>query len=342
MDSKWTPKRILLFILAGYLCANVVFFVLNPFSSPWHYHGHKPQPIPVTLPEDASLSLPQLKEILDEIDLAYRGRAATADEETARTRMRIVALVFLPADFALQMKEFIGYMGPATAEQQAFTLSVKRRYNHLARLAIAKGMEREGYFFKEDVQARKSNGQPFQSTEKTFETPARRPDRKIDPFVPTDFFRLKTIAQEADNRCLESNRVSPTSYLGGATFMDKCQNVSGQLWKAISAGNDTFRLTSLFLERDGMCLEGSVPFKAGDRLKGAARMESCANSPGQLWRVTKHVDGFIQLTNTGSLDPKRCLEGSTPEKTNDPLKGAARMEPCNNSADQMWRLIPQN
>jgi hypothetical protein len=161
MDSKWTLKRILLSILAGYLCANVAFFVLNPFASSWHYHGHKPQPIPVTLPQDASLSLSQLIEILDEIDLAYRGRAATADEEPAHTIMRIVALVFFPADFALQMKDFIGYMGPATAEQQAFTISVKRRYNHLARLAVAKGMKRDGYFFMEDSILRKRNGSAF-------------------------------------------------------------------------------------------------------------------------------------------------------------------------------------
>jgi hypothetical protein len=52
-------------------------------------------------------------------------------------------------------------MGPANREQQAFTLSVKRRYNHLARLAIAKGMERDGYFFREDAQPWKSNGASF-------------------------------------------------------------------------------------------------------------------------------------------------------------------------------------
>jgi len=167
-------------------------------------------------------------------------------------------------------------------------------------------------------------------------------DRTGDAAFLNGRFRLMTLAQEADNRCLESNRVSPTSYLGGATFMDKCQNVSGQLWKGISAGNDTFHLTSLFLERDKMCLEGSVPFKVGDRLKGAARMESCTDSPGQLWSVEKYVDGYIQLTNSSKRKSKRCLAGSTPEKIDDPLKGAARMEPCDNSADQLWRAIPQD
>ena len=48
------------------------------------------------------------------------------------------------------------------------------------------------------------------------------------------FFRLKTQFQ-GDNKCLEGNRFAPDATLKGAAFMDDCQNVSGQLWKAVGA-----------------------------------------------------------------------------------------------------------
>ena len=44
------------------------------------------------------------------------------------------------------------------------------------------------------------------------------------------YFRLKTLFQ-GENKCLEGNRLSSSSMLGGAAFMDDCQNVTGQLWK---------------------------------------------------------------------------------------------------------------
>jgi hypothetical protein len=61
------------------------------------------------------------------------------------------------------MKEFIGYLGPANARQQAFTLSVKRRYNHLANLGAAKGMKQEGYLFQEEPSLSKENAASFES-----------------------------------------------------------------------------------------------------------------------------------------------------------------------------------
>ena len=45
------------------------------------------------------------------------------------------------------------------------------------------------------------------------------------------YYRLQTAFLEAENMCLESNRVTEDAYLGGAAYMDDCQDVSGQLWK---------------------------------------------------------------------------------------------------------------
>lgn len=45
-----------------------------------------------------------------------------------------------------------------------------------------------------------------------------------------NLFRLQTKFREKEGECLEGNRFAPESVLKGASFMDKCQNVTGQLW----------------------------------------------------------------------------------------------------------------
>jgi WD40 repeat protein len=51
--------------------------------------------------------------------------------------------------------------------------------------------------------------------------------------VEDEYFYLTTQVLEAENKCLEGNRVSEDSFLGGAAFMNDCTNVSGQLWKMV-------------------------------------------------------------------------------------------------------------
>ncbi|WP_430781909.1 RICIN domain-containing protein [Actinoplanes sp. G11-F43] len=43
-------------------------------------------------------------------------------------------------------------------------------------------------------------------------------------------YRLQTRFRESEGECLEGNRFAPESVLKGASFMDECQNVTGQLW----------------------------------------------------------------------------------------------------------------
>ncbi len=164
MKTTNIPKRRLGFrILAGYLAANVLLFVVDPYSSRWHYGSQNPAPIEIARSTDSDLSSEQIITVLDSIDLAYGARAPTKTEKLWRTGLQVIGAVCLPSSFALVMKGFIGYMGPANSQQRAFTVSVKKRYNHLARLAVNKGMSKDGYLFQEEPSLSKIAGEPFAS-----------------------------------------------------------------------------------------------------------------------------------------------------------------------------------
>jgi len=124
-----------------YLFGNVVVFLLNPFVSRWHYCTQSPAPIHVVRARDADMSVAQIVRTLEDIDLAYGARRPTCGDQVRSVVMFGVANLFFPATLALNVKAFVGYIGPANQRQQAFTLSVKRRYNHLAELAIIKGYQ---------------------------------------------------------------------------------------------------------------------------------------------------------------------------------------------------------
>lgn len=158
---------------------------------------------------------------------------------------------------------------------------------------------------------------------------------------PSDYFTMQTILQERNNRCLESNRIAPGAFLGGAAYMAKCENVSGQFWKAIPDGDGYFHLTSMFVEGENKCLEGSRPFAGNDPLKGAVRMDPCGNFSGQKWRFIPRDNGYYQLTNANLEREDRCLESSGPDAPGDPMGGAARMDPCGNFTGQLWKLTPR-
>ncbi|MGB4946163.1 MAG: hypothetical protein WBQ05_03035 [Candidatus Competibacter denitrificans] len=46
---------------------------------------------------------------------------------------------------------------------------------------------------------------------------------------PDGYFKLTTQFREKEGECLEGNQVKGS--MNGAAFMDKCQDVTGQLWK---------------------------------------------------------------------------------------------------------------
>ena len=98
------------------------------------------------------------------------------------------------------------------------------------------------------------------------------------------WFKLQTMFQAPEGKCFEGNRFAQGSTLGGAAFMDNCQNVSGQLWRLIPAQDGYFRLTTMFLEGENKCLEGNR-FSPDSTLGGAAFMDNCQNVSGQLWKL---------------------------------------------------------
>jgi hypothetical protein len=154
-----TRRKVLLSLTVGYVLGNLLLYFVNPFASSWHYHTHDPKPITVSQSQDQNLSCKQLVNLLDDIDLAYQGREPTQKEKLKFTLVRCLGVVFMPATYALQMKEFIGYIGPANREQQAFTIAVKQRYNHLARVAVAKQCKHEAYLFQEEPSLSKKDGE---------------------------------------------------------------------------------------------------------------------------------------------------------------------------------------
>jgi hypothetical protein len=56
--------------------------------------------------------------------------------------------------------------------------------------------------------------------------------------VPAEdgYYTLQTMFLEAENQCLEGNRVADDAVLGGAAFMNDCADpTTGQLWKLVPA-----------------------------------------------------------------------------------------------------------
>ena len=164
MKTKQKSKlRLFINLLIGYILVNVLLFLFDPYSSKWQYGSHDPTPIVVITPNDSDMSLSDITKILNSIDLAYGAREPSQLEKIWQSGEKLTAVIFFPSSIALIMKSFLGYMGPANSQQRAFTLSVKQRYNHLARLAIKKGMKSEGFLFEEEPSLSKKNAQPFAS-----------------------------------------------------------------------------------------------------------------------------------------------------------------------------------
>ena len=145
------------------------------------------------------------------------------------------------------------------------------------------------------------------------------------------YFKLTTQFRERSNECLEGNQVNGSR--NGASFMDRCQNVSGQSWKATSAGNGYFKLTTQFRESQNECLEGN---QVGGSRNAAAFMDKCQNVSGQLWKVMPAGNGYFKLTTQFRERQNECLEGN---QVNGSMNGAAFMDKCQNVSGQLWKLV---
>lgn len=107
-------------------------------------------------------------------------------------------------------------------------------------------------------------------------------------FVPAEgnegWYHLKSI-NGGNDKCLEANSPVDGSAKGGASFMDNCQNVSGQLWKlelvSDTNGDHIYRIRS-YAHGNDRSLEGNKP--DGSR-SGITFMDKTQNVLGQMWRL---------------------------------------------------------
>ncbi len=147
-------------------------------------------------------------------------------------------------------------------------------------------------------------------------------------------YRLQTQFR-GHSECLEGNQ-SASPVHGGAAFMDRCQNVSGQIWNIEPAGNGYYRLKTQF-RGARECLEGNQA--ASQVHGGAAFMDRCQNVSGQLWQIEPVDGGFVRL-KTQFRGANECLEGN--QSASPVHNGAAFMDRCQNVSGQLWRLAPVN
>jgi mono/diheme cytochrome c family protein len=150
------------------------------------------------------------------------------------------------------------------------------------------------------------------------------------------YYKLQTLFQEPDNKCLEGNKFASSSTLKGAAFMDTCQNVSGQYWKFVPGGNGYYRLKTLFQEPDNKCLEGNK-FATTSTLKGAAFMDTCQNVSGQLWKLLPQNNGYYKMQTQFQAPDNKCFEGNK-FAASSTLGGAAFMDTCQDVSGQLWKF----
>lgn len=160
-------------------------------------------------------------------------------------------------------------------------------------------------------------------------------------FTPGNgWYRLQTMFLEKENRCLEGNKIGPNSTLGGATFQDKCQNVSGQYWKFVPSDQaGYYRLKTMFLEKEGYCLEGNK-IGPNSTLGGATFQDKCQNVSGQLWKIVPtDQKGYYRLQTMFLEKEGYCLEGNK-IGANSTLGGATFQDKCQKVSGQLWKFVP--
>ena len=69
--------------------------------------------------------------------------------------------------------------------------------------------------------------------------------------IKDGYYKLQTVLSESRGECLESNSVTAGATLDGATFMDTCADVTGQLWKLVPQDDGYVQLQSMLSEGRG-------------------------------------------------------------------------------------------
>ncbi len=164
-----------------------------------------------------------------------------------------------------------------------------------------------------------------------FSAPAPAQNAPAGMPVAGRWYKLQNAFRGA-GECLEGNQASSPAH-GGAAFMDRCQNVSGQSWSFEPVAGGFYRLRTQFQGQE-MCLEGN---EAGSSAHGgAAFMDRCQNVSGQLWRLVR--EGNSLRLRTSFRGDGECLESN--QASSPAHGGAAFMDSCQNVSGQLWNLRP--
>lgn len=158
-----------------------------------------------------------------------------------------------------------------------------------------------------------------------------QPASSVGTLLSGAYVRLTTMFRESASECLAGGSSGT-----GTTYMDRCQNAPGQIWRVIDQGNGYFHLTTQLRENAGECLEGNQ--LNGTAWNGASFMTGCQNASGQLWKAVDQGNGYFRLTTMFREGANECLEGR--EINGGPKKGAAYMESCQNVSSQLWTVYP--
>ena len=163
-------------------------------------------------------------------------------------------------------------------------------------------------------------------------------------FAPdaNDYYALQSLLSREEHRCLEGNQLDPANTLGGYSFMDTCQDVSGQAWKFIPLDDrghpGYFQLTTSAQEDANLCLEGY--FYEPETGEGSgAYMADCGDSgtlyTGQMWRLIPTGNGLFALQSRFREEADECLESNLPT-AGASLDGVAFMTSCGGFTGQRW------
>jgi len=101
-----------------------------------------------------------------------------------------------------------------------------------------------------------------------------------------------------------------------------------------------FKLTTKFLEKKNLFLEGNGGLNDKNTLDGAAFMSGQTNASGTIWKTIPLNNGFFQLTTLFMEDKGVVLEGNGGLSDKNTLDGAAFLSGQTDASGTMWKKIP--
>ena len=151
---------------------------------------------------------------------------------------------------------------------------------------------------------------------------------------PAPYFRLQLTDTPGRGKCLEANAIGQHSVLGGATFLDRCQSVTGQMWTARKVAPGRFQL---FAEFGGpeRCLTvntgeiASIPPRA-------PYMAACAASHA-FEAIPGQGNNYFRLRT--AIDGQPVCLGARVRSDIGSSFAPVFASPCEGRADQTWVAV---